>query len=926
MERLIMENKIIKVLLIEDSIDDADLILFELEKSGFIIDYARVEDSESLKEIIKKDWDIIISDYAMHGFNGIEALEIVRSVDTNIPFLLASGTIGEDVAVKAMLAGAQDYIMKDKLARLGPAVERELKEAQVRIEKERAIKSLAENEARMKSIFVSAPIGIGTMKDRVLQFVNERMTEIVGYTKEELIGISTELLYESAEEFERVGKLKYGQITKSGISSIKTKYKTKSGKIIDVLVSSSAIDPSDYSKGYTFSVQDITKEARQGKLQEVLLHISNAINYSEDITTLASTIQKELAKVIDTTNFYIALYNKYQNTFSLPYFLDENDHLTELPANNTLSKYVIDKNKPMLLKNDEIEKLVKEGIIKRIASPSKCWLGVPLKKDGEAIGVLGVQSYVDENRFTNDDVGILEIVSEQIATSIKLMLVQSNLKESENRFKVLANASDQAVLISDGGVCIEANDKASEMLEITYHELIGRHAVDFVADEAKDFLVHNMSTGFDHPYEAVVVRKNGTTFPGLFHGRMFEYKGKPVRLTTVRDLTIEKQKEKEIIEAKNRAEESEKLKSSFLANMSHEIRTPMNGIVGFSEMYLTPGLSDEKRTEFANIVIDCSKQLLSIVNDILDISRIETGIVDIKSEKVVVNDLIAELKAIFDPKNQNQEIDLVTDCPLGKQKSTIFTDKTRVTQVLTNLLSNAFKFTKSGSIKFGYYLEQMNLVFYVEDSGIGIPKEQQSIIFERFRQVELELNKNYGGTGLGLAISKKLVEMLGGEIWVESQSGEGSKFMFTLPYEAVAISETVKENKVVEKEKARVLSDTTILVAEDEEMNFFFLKEVLTGDGITIIRAEDGLEAIEIFKANPGIDIVLMDIKMPKMNGLDATRKIKEINPDIPIIAQTAFAMRDERENAMAAGCDDYIIKPIKKEALIDSINRLRKN
>ena len=921
-----MENKIIKVLLIEDSIDDADLILFELERSGFIVDYARVEDSKSLREILIKGWDIIISDYAMHGFNGIEALEIVRSVDTNIPFLLASGTIGEDVAVKAMLAGAQDYIMKDKLARLGPAIERELKEAKIRIEKENAIKSLAENEARMKSIFVSAPIGIGTMKDRVFQFVNERMTEIVGYTIEELIGKKSEILYESPEEYERVGKLKYELIKKFGIGSIKTKYKTKAGKIIDVLVSSAAIDAADFSKGYTFSVQDITKEARQEKLQEVLFHISNAINISEDIRSLATIIQKELAKVIDTTNFYIALYNKNSNTFSLPYFLDEHDHLTELPANQTLSKYVIDKNKPMLLKNQDIEELVKKGIVKRIASPSKCWLGVPLKKDGEAIGVLGVQSYVDESRFSNDDVGILEIVSEQIATSIKLMLVQSNLKESENRFKVLANASDQAVLISESGVCIEANDKASEMLGISYNELIGLKAVDFVAEESKELLVHNMSNEFEHPYEAVVVRKNRTTFPGLFHGRMFEYKGKTVRLTTVRDLTFEKEKEKEIIEAKNRAEESEKLKSSFLANMSHEVRTPMNGIVGFSEMYLTPGLSDEKRTEFANIVIDCSKQLLSIVNDILDISRIETGIVDIKSEKVIVNDLIAELKVLFDPKNQNSEISLVTECSLDKQRSTIFTDKTRVTQVLNNLLSNAFKFTKSGSIKLGYFLDKNNMTFYVEDSGIGIPKEQQSLIFERFRQVELELNKNYGGTGLGLAISKKLVEMLGGEIWVESEFGKGSKFIFTLPYEAVAISDAIEDVQVAEKEIVTVLKDTTILVAEDEEMNFFFLKEILSGDGITILRAKDGLEAIDIFSSNPAIDVVLMDIKMPKMNGLDATRKIKEIKPDIPIIAQTAFAMRDEKENAIAAGCDDYIIKPIRKEELINSINRLRKN
>ena len=576
-----MENKIIKVLLIEDSVDDADLILFELEKSGFIVDYERVEDAKTLKKVLKKDWDIIISDYAMHGFNGIEALEIVRSVNTNIPFLLASGTIGEDIAVKAMLAGTQDYIMKDKLARLGPAVERELKEAKVRLEREKAIKLLAESEARMKSIFVSAPTGIGVMKDRVFQFANDRMAEIVGYPKEELIGRKSRFLYETEEEYERIGKLKYSLIEKFGIGSVKTKYKTKDGKVIDVMVSSAPINPSDHSQGYTFSVLDISKEAKQERLQQVLYNISNAINISSDIKSLAAIIQKELAKVIDTTNFYLALYNTDKDSFTFPYEVDEKDSFDEMPAEKTLSKYVIDQKKPMLLKDEDITELVAKGIVKRVASPSKCWLGVPLKKEGEAIGVLGVQSYHDKNRFSRDDVRIMEIISEQIATSIQLFIMQNNLKESENRFKILANASDQAVVILDQGVCIEANDRASEMFGYSYEEIIGMFATEVIAPESKELVKGKIVSGYSYPYEAFGYKKDGTTFPGLFHGRLFEYKGKTVRLTTIRDLTNEKEKEKEILEAKNRAEESEKLKSSFLANMSHEIRTPMNGIVGF---------------------------------------------------------------------------------------------------------------------------------------------------------------------------------------------------------------------------------------------------------------------------------------------------------------------------------------------------------
>ncbi len=921
-----MKENIIHVLIIEDSVDDADLILFELEKAGFDPHHVRVDNSKTLKIELKKDWDIIISDYAMHGFNGLEALKIVRSIDANIPFILASGTIGEEVAVTAMLAGAQDYIMKDKLARLGPAVERELKDSKIRIERQKAIQSLAESEARIKSIFVSVPIGIGTINDRIFQIVNDRMCEMVGYTKEELIGSSSSILYEDKKEFERVGRVKYARIEKHGIGSVKTKYKTKEGKVIDVLVSSSPIDPNDHSIGYTFTVQDITEQVKSDKIQNVLLNISNAVNISENIESLATIIKEELAQIIDTTNFYIAIFNETRDTFTLPYFVDEKDHFTELPVEKTLSKYAIDQNRPMLLKNSDIIDLVKKGHIKRIASPSKCWLGVPLKKDGEAIGVLGIQSYSDENALSGKDLGIMEIISEQIATSIKLILMQNNLKESEHRFKILANASQEAVFISDKGIFIEINDRASEMFGYSYDELIGIFGTDIIAPESRELVKNNMLSGYNKPYEAIAMRKDGTKFPAMFHGRMFEYKGKTVRLTTARDLTIEKQKEKEIIEAKNRAEESEKLKSAFLANMSHEIRTPMNGIVGFSEMFLTPGLSEEKREEFAHIVIDCSKQLLSIVDDILDISRIETGIVETKLEKVVVNDLINELKAFFEPKNEHN-IKFTNHCQLDSLNSTIFTDKTRLKQILNNLLFNAFKFTKSGSIEFGYYMKDTEMVFFVKDTGIGIPKEQHNLIFERFRQVELELNKNYGGTGLGLAISKKLVEILGGKIWVESEKNKGSNFMFSLPYEPVTVDETEPKTELTETEIIKGKGNITILVAEDEDMNFLFLKEIIVKEGITIIRANDGVEAVNLFKSNPDIDLILMDIKMPEMNGLEATRQIKEINPSMPIIAQTAFAMTDEKENALKAGCDDYISKPLKKELLYNAINNaLEKN
>jgi PAS domain S-box-containing protein len=377
----------------------------------------------------------------------------------------------------------------------------------------------------------------------------------------------------------------------------------------------------------------------------------------------------------------------------------------------------------------------------------------------------------------------------------------------------------------------------------------------------------------------------------------------------------------ELKEAKLNAEESYRLKSAFLANMSHEIRTPMNGIIGFSELLMDVDLAQEKRKYYAGIIIDSSKQLLALVNDILDLSRIETGKVTLLYEDLVVNDLINILFAFFEPQTGSRNITLHAVKPLNNLQSTISTDKTRLRQVLTNLLNNALKFTRDGHIRFGYTKIEGFLQFFVEDTGIGIPEDMQEKIFEPFRQAQNDIARQFGGAGLGLSISTRLVELLGGKMWLKSEPGKGSVFYFTIPYNTAQVKS--KDKSRLEKTILNIdAQGIVILVAEDDNVNYLYLETVLSKSRVNLIRASNGIEAVELCKKNPEIHMVLMDIKLPFMNGYEATRKIKQQFPDLPVIAQTAYAMNEDRVKAFEAGCDDYITKPIKRGELLALIEK----
>jgi PAS domain S-box-containing protein len=379
--------------------------------------------------------------------------------------------------------------------------------------------------------------------------------------------------------------------------------------------------------------------------------------------------------------------------------------------------------------------------------------------------------------------------------------------------------------------------------------------------------------------------------------------------------------------AKAKAEESDKLKSAFLANMSHEIRTPMNAIVGFTGLLNDQDLIETDKQELISHIVHNSDTLLHLIDDIIDIAKIEAGQLNINKKDCYINIILNELLETFTEKkklHKKDNIELRFNPGVEDSNFIIFTDNIRIQQILLNLIDNALKFTEKGYIEFGYNLEKgtknPSIIFYVKDTGIGLSKDQQSLIFSRFTKLENDKKKLYRGAGLGLAICKNIVHLLEGKIWIDSEINKGSTFYFSIPYiELSEKKEVIKEQK--KQEKKYNWSGKTILIAEDEESNFRYLEIILMQTNINIIYAKNGVEAFDKFQKN-NIDLILMDIKMPEMDGLEATRRIRKLDKDILIIAQTAFAMENDEKMSLQAGCNDYISKPIRKLKLIELINK----
>ncbi len=401
-------------------------------------------------------------------------------------------------------------------------------------------------------------------------------------------------------------------------------------------------------------------------------------------------------------------------------------------------------------------------------------------------------------------------------------------------------------------------------------------------------------------------------------------------LTISRDITSLKKIHEDLIKANVEAEASNRLKSSFLANISHEIRTPLNSVVGFANLLLANDITNEVKEEYIEHINHNSEKLLQIIGDIIDLSRLESSQIEITYEEASVNSIVNEIvdDARKIVKRNEKSIIINVMNMLEENGDLIFTDRIWLKRVLNHLMDNAVKFTLEGSIRLSYTRENDNLLFRVKDTGIGINKENLDHIFEEFRQEINGHHRPFEGLGVGLTLAKEVIERMGGRIFVQSEKGVGSEFSFSIPYRPAGGSTRIK-SKLVSNEPLNFQADwsnKTCLLVDDNKDILLYLNRVLIDTHINTISARSGIEALEIVKSTPGIDLVLLDMQMPEMNGIEATKELRKIRKDIPIIAQTAFIFEDDKDIILEAGCDACLIKPIRKDHLLTVMSSFLKS
>lgn len=521
---------------------------------------------------------------------------------------------------------------------------------------------------------------------------------------------------------------------------------------------------------------------------------------------------------------------------------------------------------------------------------------------------------------------LIEILAVAGLKRLKEFEINNALQESEEKFRLLSENSGTGIYIIQDGKVAYSNPILAKMFGYAKDEITGKMTIkDFIHPDdlpiaikrAQERLAGKTQTD---PFQYKAKKKDGSAFYIEIYGMSINYHSKPAIMGTIIDITEQTLAREELINAKERAEKSDQLKTAFLHNISHEIRTPLNAIMGFTELLRNSNYDDAKRKHLTGIILSSADQLLDIVDDILAISRVDAGLESINNAEVNINELCKKLYLQYKSKAPHN-VEFTLNPGLPEIKAFINTDKTKLFHILNNLLSNAFKFTVNGAVEFGYTVTP-DLAFYVKDTGIGIPQNFMNEIFERFRQVDNTERRRYGGSGLGLSIAKAYAELLGGKIWATSEEGKGSVFYFTIPIRQRKNTGAVNDSPD-SGSKISIPRGLNILIAEDEESNYMLLKEFLMVSEPNIFWAKNGLEAVELCASKTSMQLILMDLKMPVMNGFEATRQIRELFPGIPVLGLSAYSASEDIAKAQDAGCNDILSKPVRKELLLHKINQL---
>jgi PAS domain S-box-containing protein len=1008
----------LKILFVEDVIRDAELNWREIEKNGIAFKKLLVDNRKDFLEGLESfKPDIIISDYSLPQFDGMQALLLRNKLAPQTPFIIVTGSVNEEVAVACMKAGANDYVIKEHLTRLPFAIKEALEQHTILIEKRAAELLLKENEEKLQSIFSAAPVGIGLVVGRVFIEVNDTFCKMTGYNRKELLGKNAEAIYAKDEQNESAGIVVYRHIAEKGSGSVETRFKCKDGRILNIFLSSIPLDKDDLTKGVTFIAMDITErvQAEEALANEkyLIYSLMNTLPdhvYFKDLKSRFIRINKSHARFFGLDDPKKAVGKKDSDFFSgehadqaykdeqtiiltgQPLSLEEKETHHNRPDTwvSTIKMPLKDKDGNIIgtfgISRDITERKLAEESLKRsqylfltLAQVSPVgifrtdpdgnttyvnpkwielsglsseeasgngWLNAVHPEDRKKLTENWLENLRSENestaeyRFIKPDGSIIwvmgtavpELIGNEVTGYIGTITditerkrVENILLQSEEKYRrIFENIQDVYYETSIEGKIIEISPSIDFLSKGQFHrdDLIGKSIFDFYSDtnERVDLISKLLEHGTVSDFEITLKNRDGSQVPCSVTSKIFfDADGRPEKiLGSMHDITERKNATEKLKLAKEKAEASDKLKTTFLNNISHEVRTPLNGILGFAEIMSQDDMSEEEKRVSLSMLNESSDRLLNTITNYMDISLINSGTMSLNKKDLLSEQILRELYKKNVIKCSAKNLELYLDIPEHTEKLVICSDPEILRKILTHLLNNAIKFTEKGSIKFGYTVLKTELEFFIKDTGCGIGKESLKSIFERFVKEDRGPLKLSEGSGLGLSISKGLTELLGGKIRVESENGIGSTFFFTVPVEKEMEYNILKP---VERKQRENKKTSSILVAEDDAVNFYYLRALLRQNtSAEIIHASNGKEAVDKFLQHSDVDLILMDIKMPVMDGLEATRQIKAIDRTVPVIAITAYAMAGDESRILEAGCDHYLVKPINKNLLLEKI------
>lgn len=902
------------ILVVDDNKSNVDMLAKTLQKQGYIARTA-LSGKQALQVCSKLPPSIILLDIEMPEMDGYEVCRLLKQTSglEDIPVIFLSAFTDKEYRINSFKVGGVDYIEKPFY------VEEVLARVKTHLSLRKSQRILQQMNSQLyfqyQNTFKNAPIGIVNLspKGKFLKS-NQFFCEMLSYSENELVG--SDFFDVIHPDFKtRYSSLRSNFRKKQSVQDSEIQLLSKNGDVVWA---------------------DMKIEWQWDDLREPLYSILIVENISERIESeirLNRSEQnlKEAQRIANLGSWEYVFKDKEfvasEEVFSIMGLSSEKGKISY----QSLFRYIHPDDKARMrhdfmgfLKNmdaftSDYRVVLRDNQCKYIRA--KC--EAEYSSQGELLKARGTIQDTTDWELLNERLERLALIARKTSNGVVITNEVGEIEwvnESFTRITDFAPADVQGKKPSeflDGGISPEK--ELQRVIDALQHKKSTKVELQTKARLGKRiWLEIDIQPVFD---EAGGLKHFVSLIRDVSKRKSDEEKLLKANSELVHEIEERKKLEKDLIKAKECAEQSDRLKSAFISNLSHEIRTPLNGIIGFANLLTSSDLDGEKKIFYRNILNDSCDNLLKIVEDILEVSRIQSGNIDVKSETVSLNLLIADLYNKYRFIANDKKLHLEMTVGLDDSSAIVSSDNKRLSQVLINLLDNAVKFTNEGTVSFGYTCDHQSLQFFVSDTGVGISEDMQVEVFKMFRQVELDISKRYGGTGIGLSIAQKVVEFMGGEMWLESEIGKGSTFLFKLPYLPV---EVIKEVHQGQSFKTFAGVSFTILVAEDDPVNFLYMKEVLESIDVCVKRAVTGLEAVNISKEDPSIDLIIMDINMPVLDGIKAAREIKSNLPHLPVVAYTIYVGEESKKSVENAGFDGFLAKPIDPEKLVDFVNLYR--